>query len=286
MVRRVASSLVLLIYFKIICRSVVPPACGAVHSRLYQIACPVLFEVCPLMVRVRTMLLIRKSRKLIAQYASERQCNSVYASFFYLSIALVGTPTLAWLTQCSEICTELGERVQMVTRLIAKFTAANDHDNCVSLRMCSLVCLSNLGELYHILVHHPLWKLPSVTLKQHEQTMYRMSDISKELMNDNDMRHLPPYAGVSTSSSHVCSEWADVPTHWQCSWVRAATLLRKEISMMVYEGYISHPEKSVDEMRKCIGATISFMTATSDKFHSVSSFENPSKNWGELIPTE
>ena len=109
-----------------------------------------------------------------------------------------GTPTLAWLTQCSEVCTELGERVQSVAGLIAKFTAANDRDSCVSLRMCSLVCLSNLGELYHILSHHPLWKLPTVAIKQHEQTMYRLSDLTKELMNDNDIRHLPPYAGVST----------------------------------------------------------------------------------------
>ena len=88
--------------------------------------------------------------------------------------------------------------MQYVARLIAKFTAANDHDGCVSLRMCSLVGLSNLGELYHILSHHPLWKLPTVAIIQHEQTMYRLSDITKELMNDNDIRHLPPYAGVST----------------------------------------------------------------------------------------
>jgi len=212
------------------------------------IACPVLFEVCPLMVRVRTMLLIRKSRKLIAQYMSER------------------TPTLAWLTQCSEVCTELGERVQTVARLITKFSAANDNDSCVSLRMCSLVCLSNLGELYQILSHHPLWKLPAVAQKQHELTMYRMSDISKELANDNDMRHLPPYAG--------------------CSWVRSATLLRREVSMMAYEGYIPHPEKGVDEMRNCIGATIAFMNATLDRFHSASSFENPSRNWGDLMPMD
>ena len=156
------------------------------------------------------MLLIRKSRKLIAQYISERKHISICAVFIYLSTARVGTPTLAWLTQCSEICTELGERVQTVARLITKFAAANDHDNCVSLRMCSLVCLSNLAELYHILSHHPLWKMSTVTIKQHEQTMYRMSDISKELMNDNDMRHLPPYAGVSTSGSCFCSAWTDV----------------------------------------------------------------------------
>lgn len=221
---------------------------GHLFQNYLPIACPVLFELCPLMVRARTMLLIRKSRKLIAQYASER------------------TPTLAWLTQCSEICTELGERVQSVARLVTKFAAANDHDSCVSLRMCSLVCLSNLGELYHILSHHPLWKLPTVAITQYEQTMYSMSDITTELMNDNDMRHLPPYAG--------------------CSWVRAATLLRREIAMMAYEGYIPHPEKSVDEMRKCIGNTIDFMTATTDRFYSASSFENPSRNWGELIPTD
>ena len=89
--------------------------------------------------------------------------------------------------------------MQSVNRLITRFSAANDHDSCVSLRMCSLVCLSNLGELYHILSHHPLWRLPAVAVKQHEQTMYRMSDVSKELMNDNDMRHLPPYAGVRHS---------------------------------------------------------------------------------------
>ena len=112
------------------------------------------------------------------------------------SIARVGTPTLAWLTQCSEICAELGERIQSVTKLIENFAAANDHDSCVSLRMCSVVCLSNLAELYHILSHHPLWKLPAIAMKKYEQTMYLMSDTSREIMNDDDMRHLPSYAGV------------------------------------------------------------------------------------------
>ena len=77
MVHRVASSPVLLIYFKITCQSVVSLTREAARSRLYQITCPVLFEVCPLMVRVCTMLLIRKSRKLIAQYASERKYSSI-----------------------------------------------------------------------------------------------------------------------------------------------------------------------------------------------------------------
>ncbi|KAF9647274.1 hypothetical protein BDM02DRAFT_3170273 [Thelephora ganbajun] len=168
------------------------PQCGLLSglTHLFQnylpVACPVLFEVCPLMVRVRTVLLIRKSRKLTTQYASER------------------TPTLALLTQCSETCTELGEHVQSVAKLIAKFAAANDRDSCVSLRMCSVVCLSNLGELYQILSQHPLWKLPTVTIRQYEQAMYLMSDLSKELMND-DMRHLPPYAGVGTSGLHFCA---------------------------------------------------------------------------------
>ena len=120
----------------------------------------------------------------------------------HLSGARVGTPAPAWLTQCSGICAELGERVQSVAKLIGKFTAANDHDSCVSLRMCSVVCLSNLAELYHVLSHHPLWKLPGAAIKQYEQTMYLMADISKELTNDDDMRHLPSYAGVSTPSAH------------------------------------------------------------------------------------
>ena len=49
-----------------------------VYSLSNQIACPVLFEVCPLMARVRTMLLIRKARKLIAKHASERQYTYIY----------------------------------------------------------------------------------------------------------------------------------------------------------------------------------------------------------------
>jgi hypothetical protein len=117
--------------------------------------------------------------------------------FPHSCVAHVGTPTIGWLTRCSEVCAELRERVQSIARLISKFTAANDHDSCVSLRMCSVVCLSSLGEFYHILSYHPLWKLPVVAVKQHEQTMYLMSFVSKELMNENDMRHLPPYAGVS-----------------------------------------------------------------------------------------
>ena len=63
-------------------------------------------------------------------------------------------------------------------------------------------------------------------------------------------------------------------------------LLRREVAMMSFDGYITHPEKGVDEMRKCIGATITFMTDTSDRFYSVSSFESPSRYWGNLIPTD
>ena len=101
--------------------------------------------------------------------------------------------------------------MQSVAKLIGKFAAANDHDSCVSLRMCSVVCLSNLAELYHILSHHPLWKLPGAAIRRYEQTMYLMSDISMELTNDDDMRHLPSYAGVSTPSTHCCALCADVP---------------------------------------------------------------------------
>jgi hypothetical protein len=56
--------------------------------------------------------------------------------------------------------------------------------------------------------------------------------------------------------------------------------------MMAYDSYIAHPEKSINEMRKCIGGTIAFMMATSDKFYLASSFENPSRYWGTLIPTD
>lgn len=149
------------------------------------------------------MLLVRKSRKLIAKHASERQYVSVRDPF-HLTVAHVGTPTLAWLTQCSDICTELGERVQSVTKLIATFGAENDRDSCVSLRVCLVVCLSNLAELYNILSHHPLCKLPRVAITQCEKTMYLMSDVSKELMND-DMRQLPSYAGVSTPGPRCCA---------------------------------------------------------------------------------
>jgi len=194
------------------------------------------------------MLLIRKSRKLIIQYASER------------------TPTLAWLTQCSEICTELWDHVQSVSRLITRFAASNDHDSCVSLRTCSVVCLSNLAELYHILSHHPLWKLPGVAIVQYERAMYHMADISNELMNDDDLRHLPSYAGSS--------------------WVHTTMLLRREVAVMSLEGFTTHPEKGVDELRKCIGTSIAFMTATSDRFYLASSFENPSGYWGNLIPAD
>ena len=136
--------------------------------------------------------------------------HSLMPVSLHSSIVRVGTPTLAWLTQCSEICTELGERVQSVAKLIAKFSAANDHDSCVSLRTCSVVCLSNLAELYHILSHHPLWKLPKVAMLQYERTMYHMSDISKELMNDDDIRHLPSYAGVSIADTYRHVLWIDV----------------------------------------------------------------------------
>ena len=128
----------------------------------------------------------------------------------YLSIDRVGTPTPAWLTQCSEICTEFWEHVQTVSKLITKFAIANDHDSCVSLRTCSVVCLSNLAELCQILSHHPLWKLPGVAIVQYGRAMYLMADISNELMNDDDLRHLPSYAGVSVTCTHRHVLWIDV----------------------------------------------------------------------------
>lgn len=98
-----------------------------------------------------------------------------------------------------------------MAKLITKFAAASDHDGCVSLRTCSVVCLSNLAELYHILSHHPLWKLPKVAIKQCERTMYLLADISKELMNDDDIRHLPSYAGVSVTGFRRWALWTDGP---------------------------------------------------------------------------
>ena len=55
---------------------------------------------------------------------------------------------------------------------------------------------------------------------------------------------------------------------------------------MSLEGFTTHPEKGVDELQKCIGASMAFMHATSGRFYSASSFENPSEYWGSLIPTD
>jgi len=174
-----------------------------------------------------------------------------------------------------------------VTKLIENFAAANDHDSCVSLRMCSVVSLSNLAELYHILSHHPLWKIPAIAMKKYEQTMYLMSDTSRELMNEDDMRHLPSYAGVSPSQVLIVVRcWLMFPVYRQCSWVRAATLLHREVAMMSTVDYPPHPDKGVDELRQCVGDTITFLTATSNRFYSTSSFKNPSRYWGNLIPAD
>lgn len=51
-------------------------------------------------------------------------------------------------------------------------------------------------------------------------------------------------------------------------------------------GYPGHPDKGVDEVRNCIGETITFLTATSNRFYSVLSSKNPSGYWGNLIPAD
>ena len=63
-------------------------------------------------------------------------------------------------------------------------------------------------------------------------------------------------------------------------------LLRREVAVMSLEGFTTHPEKGVDELRKCIGSSIAFMAATSDRFYLASSFKNSSQYWGSLIPTD
>ena len=45
---------------------------------------------------------------------------------------------------------------------------------------------------------------------QCERAMYRMADISNELMNDDDLRHLPFYAGVSVTCTHPHVLWIDI----------------------------------------------------------------------------
>jgi len=117
--------------------------------------------------------------------------------------------------------------------------------------------------------------------------MYLMSDTSKELMNEDDMRHLPSYAGVSPPQvlTVMCCGLM-FPVRWQCSWVRAAALLHQEVAMMSAVNYPGHPDKGVDEMRQCVGETIAFLTATSNRFYSASSFKSPSRYWGNLIPVD
>jgi len=56
--------------------------------------------------------------------------------------------------------------------------------------------------------------------------------------------------------------------------------------MMSTIGYPVHPDKGVDEIRKCVGETIAFLTTTSDRFYSASSFKSPSEYWGNLIPAD
>lgn len=63
-------------------------------------------------------------------------------------------------------------------------------------------------------------------------------------------------------------------------------LLRREMAVMSLEGFTTHPEKGIDELRKCIGTSIALMVATSNRFYSASSFKNPSEYWGSLIPTD
>ena len=76
------------------------------------------------------------------------------------------------------------------------------------------------------------------------------------------------------------------PTCWQCSWVRATTLLHREVAMMSTVDYPVHPDKGVDELRECVGATITFLTATSNQFYSAASLKSPSRYWGNLIPAD
>jgi hypothetical protein len=93
---------------------------------------------------------------------------------------------------------------QTAAELIANFATGNGHDGCVSLRARLVVCLSNLMELHSSLSHHPPWRRSAVTIKRCEKIMYLMSAVSKEPMDDNDVRHLPSYAGVSTPGSYYC----------------------------------------------------------------------------------
>jgi hypothetical protein len=93
---------------------------------------------------------------------------------------------------------------QTAAELIANFATGNGHDGCVSLRARLVVCLSNLMELHSTLSHHPPWRQPAVTIKRCEKIMYLMSAVSKKPMDDDDVRHLPSYAGVSTPGSYCC----------------------------------------------------------------------------------
>jgi hypothetical protein len=123
----------------------------------------VLCEICPLILRAKTMILMKDVRRHVA-LVNQQGALSLYFPFLssghgkWNDVPSLSTAFRSWLlvTQTEFLIIRLQQHLVVVLKLADKFAETSEHDSIVSLRSHSIITLTGLSELYRLLVRHPL----------------------------------------------------------------------------------------------------------------------------------
>jgi len=148
-----------------------------------KVAYPVLCEICPLILRAKTMVLMKDVRGHMA-LVNQQGALPLHPTLLVLECGNGDQPLLiafgagSWLRQAETLIIHLQQHVVVVLKLADKFTETSEHDSTVSLRSHSVITLTGLSELYRLLVRHPL-STPAMV----KEAQKRCADILKMIAN-------------------------------------------------------------------------------------------------------
>jgi len=97
------------------------------------VAYPVLFEISPIIIRVRSILFVKDANALLSSYKQQ------------------GALVQLWIARCDSLLHSLTSHIANLCSIMSRFAEMGDHDCCLSVRYSIIICFTAKAELCRFL---------------------------------------------------------------------------------------------------------------------------------------
>lgn len=169
-----------------------------------QEAYPILFLICPIMMRLRTMVLTKDASSIIAWFHREgmRHCNPPHQCLKRPS----ATPSGSWLSTCRIYLSHLTSHITTLTGRLAESKVVNDNEYVLSLRYSAIISYTTLAQLAYTLGLSSAPGTASTNEFRHKccSALKRVIALVEEFQPE-ELQLIDPFLGVSkfTSCLHL-----------------------------------------------------------------------------------